>query len=129
LNFINYTNHPSAHWSQEEIDAAMQYAGRHEDFRIIDIPFPAVDPREGTEYIIELSRLEAQRIIEYNPVAVLCQGEMTLSFSLVKRLMEKGIKVLATCSRRDTIEQVDAEGGTIKQARFIFERFREYERV
>jgi len=81
--FINFSNHPSANWSKEQINEALKYG------EIIDIPFPEVDPKLDTEEISQLACEYTKKILEYKPVAVLCQGEMTLSFKVVEKLNQK----------------------------------------
>lgn len=119
--FINFTNHPSVKWSAEQIDAARQYG------EVIDIPFPAVDPQGGDDYIAKLAVGYAAEILSLKPTAVLCQGEMTLSFAIALILMrERGVTVLTACSNRAVTETTGADGKTVKQAEFKFTGFRKY---
>ena len=76
------------------------------------------NPLSGCQYVSE--------ILKYNPVAVLCQGEMTLAFKAANLLISNGITVLAACSKRSVTEKIGANGETIKSAEFHFVRFRKY---
>ena len=50
-------------------------------------------------------------------------GELTLTFSLLKRLQEYGIRCVASTSKRIVKEEVP---GRKEEVIFEFERFREY---
>lgn len=65
-------------------------------------------------------------ILSFTPDAVMCQGEFTLTYSVVKKLKEKGIRVLAACSRRSVIMKPAGNGGFSKIVDFEFVQFREY---
>lgn len=118
--FINFSNHPSTNWSREQIAEALKYG------EIIDIPFPDVDPRMGSEEVSLLACKYAEKIMEYNPSAVMCQGEMTLSFRVVELLKSKGILVLAACSARELSCETLTDGSVVKTQKFRFVRFRSY---
>ena len=118
--FINFTNHSSAKWSLNQLEAAKSYGD------ITDIPFPDVNPDGDEQYILQLANQYVSEILKDNPVAVLCQGEMTLAFKVANILISKGITVLAACSKRVVTEKTGANGETIKNAEFHFVRFREY---
>jgi len=118
--FINFSNHPSANWSKEQINEALKYG------EIIDIPFPEVDPKLDTEEISQLACEYTKKILEYKPVAVLCQGEMTLSFKVVEKLKSKGILVLAACTAREASNETLEDGSVLRKNKFKFVRFRSY---
>lgn len=115
-DFINFSNHPSACWSEEQRAAAFLIGER-----IVDVPFPAVDPFASKEEIDEKGRIYAERIAAMRPAAVMCQGEFTLSCRVIHLLQEQGIRVLAACTERDVKEE---DGKKI--SRFVFAQFREY---
>jgi hypothetical protein len=119
---INFTNHPSEKWSAEQIRAAGVYG------EIKDLPFPSVDPAADEAEVEAAAEEYAGRIAEMSPAAVLCQGEFTLCYGVVRRLSEKGIRVMAACSARDVTEKETEAGNTEKFAVFNFVRFREYSR-
>ena len=118
--FINCSNHPSETWCAEQKKAAEEYG------RIVDIRFPEVDPGCTNAQV----NAEAERICgeidQYNAAAVMCQGEFTLTYAIISRLKEKGITVLAACSRRRTEEIINDDGSTQKKALYSFEGFREF---
>lgn len=113
--FINFTNHPSSSWSIEQSKAALQYG------EIIDIPFPNVPPTMTSQEIATLGDEYTSRIMEYTPTAVLCQGEFSLAYDVIKRLKEQNITVLAACSERNTVTI-----GNERRSIFCFVQFREY---
>ncbi len=119
--FINYTNHPSSFWSKEQLQAAEKYGD------VIDITFPAVSPQANEMEIHDLITEQIEKLLTFNPAAVLCQGEFTLAFGIVSGLKKKGIKVLAACSSRQVLESIDAiDDQKQKMISFKFVRFREY---
>lgn len=113
--FINFTNHPVVTWSEEQRKAAEQYG------KIVDIPFPGVDPKSEKKDIMKLAEAAVDEITRMNPNAVLCQGEFCLAYQVIRKLQEKGFLVFAACSERKAIE--NKRGKTVI---FEFEQFREY---
>ena len=118
--FINFTNHPSSHWSEEQMEAARQYGD------IVDISFPVVDPAAGPEEIALMADASVEKILQFEKPTVLVQGEFTMTFAVVTRLKTKGIRVLAACSERDTEETTSEDGIAYRKSVFRFRRFREY---
>jgi hypothetical protein len=118
--FINFTNHPSERWLPEQLAAAKAYG------KIVDLPFPDVDPCGDEEYIRRLAGEYNEMIVKHRPAAVLCQGEMTLAFAVAARLVEAGTVVLAACSERVASEIIGGDGQVVKTAEFRFTRFRRY---
>lgn len=118
--FINFTNHPSALWSEAQIRTAEQYG------EILDIPFPSVPAEAGEREIERMAEKYAEQLTATKPNAVLCQGEMTLTYAVVKKLTERNITVLAACSER-CIEEQKIGDSTKKTVVFNFIRFRKYE--
>ena len=113
--FINFTNHPSSLWDEPQTQATKTFG------TIIDIPFPVVAPNLSEKEIRELGDTFIENILNYNPAAVLCQGEFTLAFYVTSQLKKRGIPVLAACSERDTVMV-----GNEKRSIFKFVQFREY---
>lgn len=115
---INLSNHPYGTWSEEQKIAAVAYG------KCIDIPFPDIDAMSDEEDIKKMADSLISQIgsysLEYN-VTVHVMGEMTLCFAIVRRLMDVGIKCIASCSRRNA-EMSDG----VKTSVFKFERFRTY---
>lgn len=114
--FVNFTNHPSSGWNEHQRREALKYG------KILDLPFPAVDPQGDEMYIRRLSEEYTKQIVEYHPGAVLCQGEFNVVYQVVNRLLEQGITVLSGCS-----ERMVEESGNSKTAVYKFSRFRKYE--
>ncbi len=103
------------------MEAARKYG------QIIDLAFPQVDSCATAEDIAKLADVYAGYILDYNPAAVMCQGEFTLVYSVIRRLQRQGVLCLAACSERRTIEEKQPDGSVKKTAIFAFSRFREYE--
>lgn len=117
--FINCSNHKFSMWDDAQKNAALKWG------EVEDIPFPNVNPYLSSEEIKRLAADTAELICSYNPAVVMCQGEFTLTFELVKILKEKGIRVVSACSERNVIEKTDG-GACKKEVFFRFVRFREY---
>lgn len=118
--FVNFTNHPSNQWSKKQINEALKYG------KIVDVSFPNVSPYENKDQIVNLAKDCVDNIIRYNPKAVLCQGEFTLVFFVVKMLSQMGITVLAACSERIVKQNQLPNGVVEKSVIFEFIGFREY---
>ena len=113
--FINFTNHPSSSWEDGQKEAAKVYGN------IVDISFPVIPPKSLEKEVEELAENYVKDILEKYPKAVLCQGEYTFVYQVVKKLKENGIVVLAACSERKVKEENNR-----KIVEFQFERFRKY---
>lgn len=118
--FINHTNHPSTRWSDEQLSAAQAYG------EIFDMAFPAVNPSATAEEVRQLARRNAEKILELEPAAVLCQGEFNYTFALVEQLKSSGVKVVAATSERIVISETLPDGSTRQISTFRFVQFREY---
>ena len=116
---INFTNHPSKDWSQEQLEAAQKYG------EIYDLPFPNIDPNAEPGDLIWKAADCVSAICQLNPSAVLCQGEPTFNFIVVDLLKNLGLPVFAACSKRETIEQRLGDK-TIKTSIYKFVKFRNY---
>ncbi|WP_080905432.1 hypothetical protein [Parabacteroides sp. Marseille-P3160] len=117
---INLSNHPSTQWSEEQKSAAVLYG------ETVDLPFPAVDPERDKAYIDALSDEYIQNVQELSQgkdTTIHVMGEMTLTFSLVKKLQTMGFTCIASTSERMVTE---TEAGQ-KEVFFRFKRFREYQ--
>lgn len=118
--FLNFSNHPSTGWSVEQRKEAEKYG------TIADLPFPAVSADASENGIQELAGRYLEKIMEYHPSAVMCQGEFTLTFAIVQGLLKAGIVCVSACSERVTEESVTADGRAVKKSVFRFVKFREY---
>ncbi len=119
--FINFSNHPSSNWDDEQLQQAQMLAHGN----IVDIPFPCVDSAGDEEYIKELALNYVKKICAYHPDAVMCQGEFGLSYLVVKLLKEQNVHVVYSCSKR-IVNEENTKDGIIKTSKFKFVRFREY---
>lgn len=118
--FINLSNHPSSDWKKEQVLAAQEYG------EIIDMPFPGISANASEGDIADLAEQYAKEIADKNPAAVMCQGEFTFVYALVRRLNALGIVCVAACSERQTTEYTDENGKLKRESVFEFVRFREY---
>ena len=118
--FINHTNHSSVQWSREQRVAAEKYG------EIVDLPFPNVGADWNEEKISQFVEINAKKIIEMNPAAVLCQGEYNYTYSMINYLKRNNIVVLAAASERIVDEKVQLDGTTQKVSSFKFVQFRQY---
>lgn len=118
--FINFSNHPSVEWSDKQKEEACLLGGE-----IVDIPFPAILAGINEQEIDALADEYTKKILSHNPACVMCQGEFTLAFAVIIRLIDNNISVVAACSERKTI-MVNKDGVSVKQVIFNFERFRKY---
>ena len=118
--FINLSNHNSHNWTDKQKKCANQYG------EIIDIQFPAVDPRMQDDQLDELVNMYYGNIMQYKSPVVMVQGEFTFTYRLVNKLKKEGIQVLAACSER-IVTEVENEDGTLsKKSVFDFVGFRKY---
>ena len=122
---INFTNHPSDKWPENQYKAAKEIYGT-----ILDYKFPEVPPEADEDQIKQLAEKYFQMIAaafdscanEPFPNAVHIQGEFTLVYRLVSLLRSSGIKCIASTTRRIVQEHEDGS----RTYRFEFVRFREY---
>lgn len=117
---LNCSNHVSKNWNSEQLKAASQWG------EIVDYPFPCVTATADEADINRLAEDIVENIKIIEPSAVMCQGEFTLSYLIITKLLQSGIKVVAACSERKVEEFVLADGNTEKRVNFQFIRFREY---
>ena len=119
--FINLTNHPSATWGADQL-AAAELLGR-----VVDILFPIVSPDATTDEIHQQADKLVGTVLQMaenmDAITVHVMGEHTLTYALVVRLKEKGIKCVASTSHRG--DPIILPNGD-KLSRFKFVQFREY---
>lgn len=133
--FINFSNHPSGGWDEAQLLAARALGGR-----LVDLAFPMVPPEAGEAEVEALAEDYTDRILALldgdeadadadadkadadadNVVHVM--GELTLTHAVVSRLLDEGVRCVASTTRRDVAVMPD---GT-KVSRFHFVRFRDY---
>lgn len=119
---INLSNHPFSTWQENQKKIAESNYGK-----IIDLEFPLIPPEEGLDYVKSLANKYLQEIEnildkeKYDNNAVHIMGELTFVYVLVNLLKEKGIKAIASTTKRNVIETEEG-----KLSKFEFIRFREY---
>ena len=111
--FLNFSNHASKNWSEEQSAAARKYG------EIVDFPFPQVDSKASTEEVRKLAHHCVEQMIQMHPECVLCQGEFCLSYQVINELKQAGI------SDRKA-EEIQVDHATRKVSYFVFVQFREY---
>lgn len=117
--FLNLSNHPSDKWGEAQLDAARAYG------KVVDMPFPEIDPGATTEEIYILAEEYAEEITSRYPdrdLTVHIMGEMTFCFRLVTLLHARGVRCVASTTQRKTSELADGK----KESIFEFQEFREY---
>lgn len=115
--FINLTNHPSSGWSQEQLNATLQYG------EIVDISFPIIEPFFTKAEVDELADItvEGIRSVDASPV-VHIMGEMTFTYAVVERLKALGITCVASTTER--LVKMMPDGKKVSEFKFV--QFREY---
>ncbi|MDR1583604.1 MAG: CRISPR-associated protein [Prevotellaceae bacterium] len=116
---INLSNHPSATWQKDQIEAAAVYG------EVIDIPFPDVDPNGDDAYIQSLCNEYLEKILQImqgKQGTVHVMGEITFTHNIVNALQAKGVNCIASTTQRVVTET----GNGVKETLFMFSRFRKY---
>jgi hypothetical protein len=122
--FINYSNHPTSKWSEGQLNAAKEMADR-----VVDEPFPQINP-EATEFdIVDLVKSEINRLFQtysgYDEFVIHIAGEMTFVAYFVSQINKwwaaNAICITST-TKRDVMENSDGS----KTVKFGFVRFRQY---
>lgn len=113
---LNLSNHPSKLWADKQHTIALE-----KYHKILDIPFPIIDPNMNDTALDNLVADYEQKIINLHPIAIHIMGEMTFVYRLVSRLKPLGIECIASTTERIVQEQ---EG--IKTSFFNFVQFRNY---
>ena len=122
---INFTNHPSDRWTDDQKNSAIELYGK-----VKDLPFPPVPTGAGATEVIAMADGIINKILEMKAESpetftVMAQGEFTLTYAVVSRLKGMGITVVSAVSERVVTEQVE-NGEVRKTALFRFAGFREY---
>ena len=117
---INLSNHPSCMWPEEQLEAAAVYG------ETVDIPFPSVNPFAAESDVAEAAEMLLEKIIKAEPAAVLCQGEFSLAYAVISRLIKRGVTVIAACSERRVQEEKLDNGEIEKVCLYKFIKFRRY---
>ncbi len=119
---LNLSNHPVENWSEKQITEAEKLYGK-----IIDLPFPQIDPTADENEIEKLSMKYLQLCAQMlrgskdETNAVHLMGELTFTFSLANKLLTEGITVVASTTERNSVE---INGKKITEFQFV--KFRKY---
>ena len=92
--------------------------------KVIDLPFPQVDPAMTSEQVQALADECVKTILEMGDTASLTvhvMGEMTLVYHVVTVLKAAGVRCVAS-----TTQRVATEDDGLKMSEFHFVQFREY---
>ena len=92
----------------------------------MDYAFPYVKADADEKMISEMAQQVVREIMQLHPGVVMCQGEFTLTYEIVKRLKEQGVPVVSACSEWCVEEKLLPDGSTQKVSKFRFVRFRKY---
>lgn len=117
--FLNHTNHPYEKWGVLQKEKASVFG------TVVDFPFPQIPAEMSGEDVKLLAIENSRKIIELQPVAVLCQGEFCYTIAMTEILKAHHIIVLCACSERYSREKVLPNGSVIKTSEFVFVQFRE----
>ena len=122
--FINYSNHPMSKWSEKQLNAAKEMADK-----LIDIPFPQIDPEATEDDIISLANEQLEEIEKkYGDndtfITIHIAGELTYTAYFVSMVNRHhyNIACVSSTSKRNTVDNPD---GT-KTVKFEFVKFRLY---
>jgi len=116
--FLNFSNHPSAKWGEEQKTKAQEYG------EITDLPFPMINPNDSSEEVEKLARKYADKILEMGKpenITVHIMGELVFTHKIILMLQKAGVKCLAA-----TTERIVKEENDTKISIFKFVRFREF---
>ena len=121
LLLINLSNHPACQWPAGQAAAAQVYG------RLIDLPFPDVNPDGDEQYIATLAGEYLHKVQVLTPAGttatVHLMGEMNFTYALVRLLRQCGIQCIASTTRR--VVEILPDGR--KAVGFEFVKFRRYE--
>lgn len=98
---VNISPKKSDLWSPEQIRAASVFGG------VLDYDIPYISPYLTEEEVEMIAEKTAQEIAELHPRAVCCQGEMSFSYRVARKLLIKGIFVVAAVT-----DVINDKGGT-----------------
>ena len=118
--FLNLSNHPSESWDEKQKNEARKYGD------IVNMKFPEVLPYVSEEEIQKMADAVVSEVLRKKPEVVMCQGEFTLTYQIVKMLKSHNINVVSACSERMSREEKMTDGSVEKTSIFHFVRFRSY---
>lgn len=118
--FVNISNHPSDQWGEEQKKAASFYG------TIVDYAFPNISPSQTAEEIGNLAYtiyLDIMNTYRDCNITIHLMGEFTMTYALLNRFVDAGIKCVASTTERIIKEFGDGR----KESVFNFVQFREYD--
>lgn len=118
--FINFSNHASSKWNQNQIEEALKWG------EIVDVPFPMLKADLTEDEIVNIGDEYVEKILACEPSVVMCQGEFTLTYYVVNQLIKRGITCVSACSERVSVEKMQEDGTVRKESFFNFVGFRKY---
>lgn len=119
---VNYTNHPSAKWSSDQMAAAQEKWSK-----VIDIPFPQTEPEWGEKEVADCFDAFMSEVddklkpagLNISDTEFLIMGEFRFTFYSVRTLLAMGNKVYAHAGKRE-VEIVDNKSiYTFRFGRFV----------
>ena len=121
---LNLSNHLVEKWSREQREA-----GEREFGKIIDLPFPHLDPSASLEairesvqqYVLKCSDKIAGDTMK-EATAIHLMGEFTFTYQLLKEMEKRGILCVASTTERIVTDNPDGSKTTV----FKFVQFRPY---
>ena len=122
--FVNFSNHPLATWSPEQVAAARALGlGEPAD---LEGGMPLVPPEADSKEVSEMAEELAQRAMKQKAWGAHVAGEFTLTLALVRALQWHGIRCFAATTQRTSHEEPGENGSTQRTLTFRFVRWREY---
>ena len=117
--YINLSNHPTTEWMEEQKAEAKRYG------ELVDVPFPSI-PEDATGDEVELTANEVvnELLKDYKEadLTIHVMGEQVATYHIVRLLKEKGIRCVASSTRREAQDLGDGK----KLSQFVFAGFRAY---
>lgn len=116
---VNFSNHPSGKWSDEQKNAALNQFGN-----VIDYPFPEIDPEASSSVVQRLAKQYFQKITQEftENISIHVMGELTFCYNFICECDKHSIDCFASTTNRTVINN---ENG-IKTTVFSFVGFRKY---
>jgi hypothetical protein len=125
--FYNVSNHPSSKWGETQRLAALALVGS--GGRIVDVPFPNVDPNLDSEgidaLVMQIVGLCQEQSDGSGRDVLHVMGETSLVYASIRDWIGFGGRVVVSTTARKTVETVDPTGVAVKTAVFEFVKFRE----
>ena len=125
--FVNISSHPSSQWSEAQLNAANdQITALPQD---LQARFSAVNPKQPVAALgFDILRYCDQcQVSALSQPTAMVQGESRLTTWLVRRLVDRGWRVVAGTTERISSEVIQPDGSLKKTQIFQFAAFMPYE--